>query len=169
MPVHNKLQAKTALTGGVIAGAAGGIALLVVMLLVNLIGGRDVVAGMKFPGAWLLRERAMEPGIDFLAIYVGLGSHFAVSIAWGAAFALLFYGLSRTLTVAAGLAWGIVVWLAMYYVVLPVVGLADATRSASLAMAVVQHLLFGAVVAVAFLPFQRELPRGFLRGQTRHA
>jgi hypothetical protein len=164
MPVHNRIQVRSAAVGGVIAGAAGGLALIVFTVLTRLIGGQDVWAGMKSPSSWLLGERALQPGFDFVPLYVGLGTHFAVSIAWGVAFALLFYGLSRLATIFAGLGWGIVVWLTMFYLVLPVVGLGDAARSVPIAFAIIQHLLFGVTVAAGFLPFQHELPRGVLKG-----
>jgi len=167
MPVHNKLQAKSALLGGVIAGAAAGLALLPYAAITTLIRGQDLLGTLKLAGAWLLGERAMRPGFDFIALYVGLGTHFAVSIAWGAAFALLFYGLSRALTFVAGLAWGVVVWLAMFYLVLPVVGLGDAARSMPVALAIAEHVLFGAIVGLVFLPFQKELPRGAFRDLAR--
>jgi len=168
MPVHNKLQAKSALLGGVIAGAAGGVAILPYVAITTLIRGQDLLGAIKFPSVWLLGERAFWPGFDFATLYVGLGTHFAVSIAWGAAFALLFYGISRALTALAGLAWGIVVWLAMFYVVLPVFGLGDAARSMPVVLAMVEHLLYGLVVGLVFVPFQRELPRGALRGGEAH-
>jgi hypothetical protein len=168
MPVHNKLQARSAVLGGVIAGAAAGVALLPYSAITTLIRGQDLMLALKFPSTWLLGERAMLPGFDFAALYVGLGTHFAVSIGWGVAFALLFYGINRPLTAFAGLAWGIVVWLAMFYVVLPLVGLGDAARSMPVVLAMVEHLLYGAVVGLVFLPFQRELPRGALRGDEAH-
>jgi hypothetical protein len=169
MPVHNQLQARSALLGGVIAGAAAGIVLLVFGAITSIASGRDLLLGMKFPSAWLLGERAMRPGFDFIALYVGFGTHFAVSIAWAVVFALLFYGLSHPLTLAAGLVWGVVCWVTMFYVVLPVAGLGDAARSAPIPGIVIQHLIYGLSVALAFLPFQRELPRGVFRDVARHA
>ncbi len=170
MPVHDKLQAKSALLGGVIAGAAGGLMLLPWAALTTLIRGQSLLLALKFPSAWLLGERALRPGFDLIALYLGLLTHFVVSIAWGAAFALLVYGFSRALTVACGLVWGIVVWLVMFYLVLPLAGFADAARSMPVPFAIVEHLLFGVIVAFVFLPFQKELPRGTFRGDlARHA
>jgi hypothetical protein len=170
MPVHNQLQARSAVLGGVIAGAIAGLALLPLNVIGAFLRGQSALASLKFPGAWLLGERAMRPDFDFIALYVGLGTHYAVAIAWGVAFALLFYGLGRAMTVVAGLGWGIVVWAAMFYLVLPVAGLGDAARSAPVLPSLLQHLFFGAVLALGFLPFQRELPRGLFRGDVaRHA
>jgi len=170
MPVHDKLQAKSALLGGVIAGAAGGLMLLPWAAITALFRGQNLLLAVKLPSAWLLGERALRPGFDFIALYLGLMTHFAVSIAWGAAFSMLVYGFSRALTVALGLGWGIVVWLVMFYLVLPVAGFADAARSMPVVLAMVEHLLFGAVVALVFVPFQKELPRGSFGGDlARHA
>jgi hypothetical protein len=81
-----------------------------------------------------------------------------VSIAWGAAFGLLFFGLSKATTMIAGLLWGFVVWIVMYYMLLPLLGLGDMARGAPLSLAIVEHLLFGIVLGAAFLPYQREYP-----------
>ena len=66
----------------------------------------------------------------------------AISAAWGALFALAFYGLSRGMTMLAGIAWGFVVWLGMYYVVLPLVGLEAMRRDAPPERAIAFHVFF---------------------------
>ncbi len=168
MTVQNKLQARSATVGGVIAGAAGGLMLTILMAILNATAGRDVIRGLKFPGVWLLGQRALQPGFDFIAVYVGLGTHFAVSIAWGVAFALLVYGLNRALTVACGALWGLVVWAVMMFGVLPLLGFAGAPRSMPLGVSIAEHVLFGLTLAAAFLPFQRELPRPYFRRGAAH-
>src|SRR5206468_1344331 len=121
----------------------------------------------KGAGAPFLGERAMQPGFDGAAVLVGVVSHFAVSIVWGALFALLFYGLSRAATVAAGFLWGFVVWIGMFYVVLPIVGLGDMPSHIPVANAIIEHVIFGIVVALAFLPFQVRILRPFGTGIQR--
>jgi hypothetical protein len=73
----------------------------------------------------------------------------------GLLFALLSYGLNRNATVVAGIAWGIVVWLGMYGLVLPLIGADSFLHATPLVAAVFDHVLFGATVGAAFLPFQR--------------
>jgi hypothetical protein len=43
----------------------------------------------------------------------------------------------------------------MYYVVLPLVGMGFVADQTPLAIAVVNHVVFGVAVALAFLPYQR--------------
>jgi hypothetical protein len=140
--------------GGVAAGLIAGAWLSIIMLLVNIAKNQDVWVGMKMAAMPFLGERATQPGFDLGPVALGLLSHFAVSAIWGLLFGVLFYGLSKGATVAVGALWGVVVWIGMYYVVLPVVGLASLARSVPIGMAVANHVLFGVLVGLAFLPFQ---------------
>jgi CBS domain-containing protein len=141
----------TALRAGAIAGLIGGIVLSAVMTGASLARGADVWLGAKLAGAPFLGERAMEPGFDLPAVAVGTLSHLGVSVAWGVLFGLVVRGLSTAATVAAGVGWGFVVWLAMYYVTLPVLGLGELAGSLPVGAAIFQHGLFGLSVAVAFV------------------
>jgi hypothetical protein len=145
--------------GGIIAGLIGGAVLSVFMLIMNLATAQDIWVGMKIAGEPFLGERAMQPGFDLGPVLVGVLSHFAVSLGWGLLFGVLFYGASRGATVALGAVWGVVVWLGMFYAVLPLVGLAELARAAPVGMAVFEHVLFGLAVGLGFLPFQRRRPR----------
>jgi hypothetical protein len=167
MAIRSKDQAHLAAKGGAIAGIAGGVVISLFMLATNVAAGRDVWMGMKGAGAPFLGERAMQPGFDAAAVIVGVLSHFAVSIGWGILFGLLFFGLSKGLTMIAGVFWGLVVWIVMFYVVLPVLGLGDMARSAPVGMAILEHVLFGIATAAAFLPYQRELPGSVMTGTPR--
>jgi hypothetical protein len=140
---------------GAIAGIVGGLVLAVLALIVTVAQGQDLWSPMKFAALPFLGDRAMEPGFDAGAVILGLLSHFAVSIGWGVLFGWIAFGLSSTATVALGLAWGIVVWLGMYYVVMPVVGLGEIAAAAPVGFAVFQHLAFGLGVGLGFLPYQR--------------
>lgn len=144
-----------AIGGGVMAGVVGGVALALVMLVAAIAKGQDIWPGFKMASAPFLGERAMQPGFDLGAVLAGTASHFAVSIVWGVLFAILFYGLSKPATLAVGALWGIGVWLAMFYVVLPIAGLGEMAASAPIGMAILEHVIFGLAVAIGFLPFQR--------------
>jgi hypothetical protein len=141
----------------------GGVAIAIVMLGLALVGGQDPWMALKGAGAPFLGERAMQPGFDGLAVALGVICHMAVSAVWGVGFGVLFYGLSRPATVGAGALWGLVSWLVMFYVVLPLVGLGDMAASAPLAPVIVEHIAFGLAVAVGFLPYQRRIPHEIAR------
>ena len=157
MSVHNSQQAGQAAKGGAIAGLWAGLALSLLMAVMNLFQNNSIWGGLKFAGVPFLGERAFEPGFDALAVLVGIICHFGVSAAWGVLFGLLFYGLSRNATLVAGAVWGVVVWIAMLYVVLPILGL-PAGGTMPVLLAGFEHLLFGVIVGAGFLPYQRELP-----------
>src|SRR5262245_54195713 len=116
MAVHNQWQMTRAAKGGVVAGLVAGAFSLALHAIMSAIQGLDVLQGLKFAGVPLLGKRVFAHGFDHVAIVVGVVSHFAVSIFWGILFALLFFGLSKAVTLVAGVFWGIVVWLGMLYV-----------------------------------------------------
>lgn len=147
-----------ALGGGMVAGVLGGIAIAVVLVVGALAKGQDIWPAFKGAAAPFLGERATTPGFDGPAVLLGILCHFAVSIGWGVLFAAIFFGLSRGATIAVGALWGIVVWLGMYYVLLPLVGQSQMARNEPVAMAIVSHVIFGLAVAIGFLPFQRTRP-----------
>jgi hypothetical protein len=115
--------------------------------------GRRWVA-LKVAAYPFLGERVMHSGFDAAAVALGLLCHLAVSLTWGVMFALLVHRCSRAAVVALGAVWGFVVWLSMFVVVLPVVAPTLAEGGGAFGNMVV-HILYGLVVAVAFLPFQR--------------
>jgi hypothetical protein len=145
--------------GGIIAGLAAGVVSTLIGLIATLSNGGDAWMALKGAGAPFLGARAMAPGFDAGAVLVGLLCHYLVSAGWGLLFGLLFYGFSRAATLGLGALWGIVVWLGMYYVVLPLVGLGEMARSVPVGMAIVSHVIFGLALAAAFLPFQRHVER----------
>lgn len=144
-----------ALGGGAVAGLIGGGVMSVAMLVGALVQGHDIWIDMKTAATQFLHDRAMQPGFDPLAVGLGVIGHLAVSVAWGVVFAAVWYGMSRGVTIAAGVLWGIVVWLAMYDVALPLAGLAQIARETPTDLAIVGHVMFGVAVAVGFLPYQR--------------
>jgi hypothetical protein len=159
MTVHTGSETRRAATGGIVAGLIGGLVLAAFLLLVNLMQGKDVWSVFKFAATPFLGMRAQVPGFDALAILFGSLCHFAVSAIWGLLFGLAFHGLNRKGTLVAGAFWGIVVWVGMYFVVLPMVGLGMMASQAPVLLSLVEHVLFGVATAAAYVPYQREVPR----------
>jgi hypothetical protein len=142
-----------------VAGIIAGAVMSAIMLGVTAASGGDIWQAMKGAGTPFLGERAHQPGFDGTAVAVGVGSHFLVSIGWGMLFGAICYGLSRGATVVMGLFWGLVVWLGMYYVVLPLVGMGAMPKQVPIVRAILTHLLFGLALGLAFAPFQRRVLR----------
>jgi hypothetical protein len=155
---RTEMRWRRGMAGGAVAGIVGGIVLAAWMMIDGAIRGRDFWVGMKGAAYPFLGERVMQPGFDAAAVVLGEICHFAVSIGWGMLFGLIAYGLSRRATVAFGALWGLVVWLGMDFVVLPLLGLGALARGTPLAVAVLTHVVFGLVVGLAFLPYQHTLP-----------
>lgn len=149
-----------AVKGGVVGGIVGGIALALFLVLMAGVNGTPAAAAFKGAALPLFGpERVSTPVWEPGVVALGTLMHFAVSIVWGLLFALLVYGMSRAATLVSGLFWGLVVWLGMFYVLLPLVGGFGVTQGTPLWQAIVMHMVFGLATAAGFLPFQRMLPR----------
>jgi hypothetical protein len=146
-------EKKESLRAGVFAGLAAGVLLTLFMTVMSSMRGNDIWYGIKGAAAPFLGARAMAPGFDPFAALLGFATHLAVSVAWAVPFALLFRGGGRAMTLAAGAAWGIPVWLGMYYVVLPLVGLASMQDDAPVLRAVAFHVIFGVFVSLGVMGY----------------
>jgi len=143
------------ISGGIIAGLVAAAFLTLMMTVMSAARGTDIWFGMKGAAEPFLAERAMQPGFDFFAVWLGLMCHAAVSVAWAVPFALLAEQLSPLATIGAGAAWGLVVWIGMFYVVLPLFGLGSMRHDAPISRAILYHVFFGVAVALAYLGYQR--------------
>lgn len=144
--------------GGIVAGIVAGLFVVVMLLVSMALKGQNLWPAFKGASTPFFHERAMQPGFDAGPVLAGAFFHFLISAGWGWLFSIICYGLSRPATLLAGALWGIVVWLGMYYVLLPLVHLQSMARSVPVGMAIIEHVLFGLVLAAAFLPFQRRVP-----------
>ena len=131
---------------GAWAGLLGGAAFLLMMLSLHGVTERWVV--LKLAAYPFLGNRVFHPELDPGAVLLGLAVHLVVSMTWGILFAWLAHGLSRPATVLLGAVWGVVVWMAMFLLVLPVVTPALAEGGASSGV-ILSELVFGLTVGIA--------------------
>ncbi len=155
MVATKRSEWRLALRGGGVGGFVGGALMTLLGLTMSLAHGRDIWPGIKGAALPFIGDRAMQPGFETSPVLIGLLTHFAVAIAWGTLFGMIAFGLSRGATLVAGVIWGLIVWVGMFYVVLPMIGLGFITRSVPIGAAILQHIVFGIGVAAGFLPFQR--------------
>jgi hypothetical protein len=141
------------------AGLIAGVVVGIFMLMVAATRGHDLWQVLKGAGAPFLDGRALRPGPDAGAVILGVVCHLAVAAVWGVLFGILAFGLGRGETIAAGVAWGFVVWIVMYYLVLPALGLGKMAHSTPVGGAILSHVIYGIATALLFLPFQRQVPR----------
>jgi hypothetical protein len=151
----NRANRNRAIGGGILAGLIAGALLTAYLMAMNVQQGRDIWLALKGAATPILHDRARDPGFDAYAVLIGGGVHLAISALWGLVFSILFFGASRLGTVALGAAWGIVVWLVMYYLVLPMAGMSAVPKMVPIGQAILEHVIFGLIIGVAFLPFQR--------------
>ncbi|HVE85720.1 MAG TPA: hypothetical protein VND93_22855 [Myxococcales bacterium] len=150
-------EAARASAGGVLAGLISGLFLAALLVVSMAMKGQSIWPAFKGAAAPFFGSRVMAPGFDAAPVLAGTVAHFAISAGWGWLFAVIFYGLSRPATVLAGAIWGFVVWLGMHKVLLPLLGLGAMARAAPAGKAILEHVLFGLVLSLAFLPYQRRV------------
>ena len=149
--VKSPIESRRALIRGAVAGVTAGLILTLMMTVMSAAGGKDVWYGIKGAAAPFFGDRAMQPGFDLMPALVGLVSHLVISAGWGALFAVLIEGANRTVTTIAGVLWGFVVWIGMYYIVLPIVGLSSMQNDAPVGRAIAFHLIFSVALTAAYL------------------
>lgn len=150
-----KNELGVAVGSGLVAGVIGGAVLTLWLLLTTIARGQDLWMVLKGASTPFLGQQALQPGFDLLAVLAGISVHFLISMGWGVLFSLIAFGWSRPVTLLAGLPFGIAVWLVMYYLMLPLVGMGQMVREVPLGPAIFSHVLFGVAVAAGMLPFQR--------------
>jgi hypothetical protein len=144
----------SAVKGGVVAGLLAGTVSAIVAAAISLASGENLWVSAKIATYPFFGERALQPLFEPDLIVFGALIHFAVSVGWSVAFAVLMHGRSTPSPIITGTAWGVVVWLVMFYVALPLVGAEKVVQLTPLWRAIVEHLIFGLSVSFAFLPFQ---------------
>src|SRR5689334_14793367 len=162
--VKSPIDTRHALARGGMAGVVAGIFLTILMTVMSAASGRDIWYGMKGASAPFFGTQAMQPGFDAGPVVIGLVCHFLISAGWGALFAILVEGWNRSATALTGVLWGFVVWIGMYYVVLPIVGLSSMQNDAPVARAIAFHLIFSIAMTAAYLLY----PVVFRRGPRLH-
>ncbi len=149
--VKSPTDARRAVVRGMIAGVAAGVFLTLMMTAMSAAAGKDVWYGIKGASAPFFGQTAMQPGFDAVPVLVGLAAHLVISAGWGALFALVVDGWNRASTIVAGVLWAFVVWIGMYYFVLPIVGLSSMQNDAPVGRAIAFHLIFSMALTTAYL------------------
>lgn len=143
----NEMNLKAILIAGLVAS--------LVMAMIQMVGEAILPGGAGFfgppiaIGATVIRSlqgTANPIPFDLLGLIVGLAGHMMNSVVITAVFAALVSSLGRSLgtvgLVPAGMAWGVAVFAAMWYVVVPVVD--PLTRNLNAAWFAAAHLMWGA-------------------------
>jgi hypothetical protein len=141
--------------GGAIAGLAGGVAMAVVAALLSASMGQDIWHESKRIAAIVYGPAALAvPGFDLGPVLVGSLIHLLVSAVLGALFGIvtrrwLHLTSDFGTPVMAGLVYGLLIWMAAYFVVLPVLNpaLLDVYTPAF----IIQHVAYGVVLGPVYM------------------
>lgn len=152
-----------AAVGGALSGLAGGVAMVAVWTLPRF-QAHDVWMFLKLGAAPWLGSSVVAPGFALGPVLLGASVHVYVALAWGFAFGMFAYGISRTATIACGLGLGLVSFVVMRLGLVPLLGLGGIDG-----LGLPLHLWFGFITATAFLLVQHPLTIDELRRLQRQA
>lgn len=133
---------------GAVAGLVAGLVFLVVeMMLVPTVGGGELWGPPRMMGAIALGSEVLPPPATFDAgiVMVGMMVHFGLSAILGVIFAVATRALklSRGMTIAAGVVFGLAVYLVNFYGFTELFPWFAMARNA---ITVFAHLVFGGVI-----------------------
>ncbi|QDK78519.1 DUF1440 domain-containing protein [Spirosoma sp. KCTC 42546] len=107
---------RTIIYAGLVAGLLDAVAAMT-MLIIR--GGKDPAAVWRYVASGVFGKEALTGGTDMVAW--GLAFHFFIALSFAAFFFLIYPQLHRYISrpVAIGLLYGILIWLVMNRIVLP--------------------------------------------------
>jgi hypothetical protein len=141
--------------GGALAGLAGGLAMAVVAALIAASMGQDIWHESKRIAAIVYGPAALAtPGFALGPVLVGSLIHLLVSALLGAIFGIVTRRWLRLTSdfgtpVLAGLIYGMMIWLAAYFVVLPLVN--PALLEVYAPAFIIQHVAYGIVLGLVYM------------------
>ena len=140
--------------GGAIAGLAGGVAMAVVAALLSASMGQDIWHEPKRIAAIVYGPAALAAGFDLGPVLLGTLLHLLVSALLGAVFGIVTRrGLHLTsdfgTPIMAGLVYGLLIWMAAYFVVLPLFN--PALLEVYPPAFIIQHVAYGVVLGTVYM------------------
>jgi len=141
--------------GGAIAGLAGGVAMAVVAALLSASMGQDIWHESKRIAVIVYGPSALAAsGFDLGPVLVGTLIHLLVSALLGAIFGIvtrrwLHLTSDFGTPVMAGLVYGLLIWMAAYFVVLPVLN--PALLEVYAPAFIIQHVAYGVVLGLVYM------------------
>ncbi len=141
--------------GGALAGLAGGLVMAVVAALISASMGQDIWHESKRIAAIVYGPSALAAsGFDLGPVLTGSLIHLLVSALLGAIFGIvtrrwLHLTSDFGTPVMAGLVYGLLIWMAAYFVVLPLLNpaLLDVYTPAF----IIQHVAYGVVLGLVYM------------------
>jgi len=140
--------------GGALAGLAGGAAMMLVAALLVGARGADIWLQAKAVASLVLGSAALAPaGFALVPVLVGTIIHLAVSALLGALFEIGSRRIARLpsdfgVPAVTGLAYGLLIWLAAYFVVAP--ALSPLFLAIYAPALIIQHVVFGTIAGMTY-------------------
>lgn len=137
-------------------GLIAGIAFGMMEMLIEALIGRGFWSPLRYIASVFTLGKDTDPGFSLIPVIVGLMGHMMNSIILGMVFALLISTLIRSAAalVVAGMAYAAAVFLALWYVILPVID--PAMKLVNGPGFFISHLMYGLMLGVGISLVRRQ-------------
>ncbi len=139
-------QTKVRLTAGLLAGFISALSIIVVVTAGLVLTGSDIWTAARLIATSLFGDTA---GGGWLAVILGTLIHLLTGTLFGGLFAAFVPRLPANVYVVAGILYGLLVWIVMGLVVLPVSARLLVASSGNLIMLLFAHVIYGFVLGIA--------------------
>ena len=140
-------QTKVRLTAGLLAGFISALSIIVVVTAGLVLTGSDIWTAARLIATSLFGDTAAGGG--WLAVILGTLIHLLTGTLFGGLFAAFVPRLPANVYVVAGILYGLLVWIVMGLVVLPVSARLLVASSGNLIMLLFAHVIYGFVLGIA--------------------
>lgn len=143
--------------GGALSGLGGGGAMIIIAAMLTYVLNQDPWAQLRLLAQPIMGSAATATsGFAMGPVLVGLLVHLSIAALLGVLFALLVRWLARlpsllSLPEMAGLAYGLLLWAAVYFLVAPFASSLMLTTAAPvLPVLLIQHMVYGASTGLLY-------------------
>lgn len=143
-----------AVGGVLVTGMVAGMMMGMLQMIVEAVSGHGFWSPLRYIASVFTRGANTDPSFAFGPVVVGLGGHMVNSVILTTIFAAVFWKVRNPVVLAAaGMMWGALVYVFMWWVVIPTVD--PAMQLVNAPWFFVAHVVFGMVAGLGVAATQR--------------
>jgi len=142
LPYPTKLR----VTAGLVAGFISSLSIIAVVTTILVLTGSDIWSAARLIAISVFGDAV---GSGWLPVVVGTAIHLLTGTLFGGLFAGLVPRMPANFYVVAGIIYGLLVWMVMGLIVLPLGAQLLVASSVNVAMLLLAHVIYGFVLGIA--------------------
>lgn len=143
---NTSYQTKVRLTAGLLAGFISALSIIAVVTTILMLTGNDIWTAARLIATSVLGDAI---GSGWLPVVAGTAIHLLTGTLFGGLFAAFVPRMPANVYVVAGIIYGLLVWMVMGLVVLPLGAQLLVASSVNVAMLLFAHVIYGFVLGIA--------------------